>query len=141
MEATSNAGRTVTVLSLDRPVGGERDGLVEYAFIIIEPMDPMPDSAEEARIRWAATSWNSGFVEVCLASGAAWLFVAGDHDPETCSDMAPTSVRRVRARSIMPLRAAGDGASDLGTPGNGTRSHDDLATEWFQRLFDYDGLR
>ena len=82
-----------------------------------------------------------GFVEVCLESGATWLFVAGDHDLETCSDMVPTSVRRVRARSIMPLRAAGDGASDLGTPGNGTRSHDDLATEWFQRLFDYDGLR
>jgi len=141
VRATSNEGKTVTLVSLDRPVAAELDGLVEYSFIIIEPVDPIPDMAGTARLRWAATSQSSAIVEVSLESGAAWSFVAGDASLEPNSDHMATSVRRVSARGIIALRAAGDGVSGLGTPGNGSRSHEELATEWFQRIFDFDGLR
>ena len=141
VRATSNEGQTVTVVSLDRPVRGKLDGLVEYFFVIIKPVDPIPDIAERARLRWAAASQTSAFVEMSLESGAAWLFVAGDHSPEPTSDHSSTSVHRVPVRNIIPLRAAGDGVSGLGTPGNGNRSHEEMAAEWFQRIFDFDGLR
>ena len=62
IQVSSNNGKTVTVVTVDRPVLGEEDGLPEYAFIIVEPTDTLADTIEQGEIRWASGSFNLGFV-------------------------------------------------------------------------------
>ena len=53
IQVSSNNGKTVTVVTVDRPVLGQEDGLPEYAFIIVEPTDTLADTIEQGEIRWA----------------------------------------------------------------------------------------
>ena len=140
IQVSSNNGKTVTVVTVDRPVLGEEDGLPEYAFIIVEPTETLADTIEQGEIRWASGSFNLGFLEVSLAGSSDWLFVAGGYEAAPTSARA-SAERQVVARTIVPLRAAGDGSAGLGAPGNGNRPHEEIAIEWFNRLLEFDGLR
>ncbi len=141
IQVSSNNGKTVTVVTVDRPVLGQEDGLPEYAFIIVEPTDTLADTIEQGEIRWASGSFNLGFVRVSLAGSADWLFVAGGYEAAPTSAPASAEQHRVVARTIVPLRAAGDGVAGPGAPGNGNRSHEEIAIEWFNRVLEFDGLR